>query len=53
MAGYLVDRLDRILDVGDAVEFDAGRLEVAAMAGTRVTAVAFAPRPPESGVAEE
>ena len=40
VAGYVIAQLGRIPQVGDAVDIDAGRLEVAAMAGTRVTTVA-------------
>ncbi|PVG81614.1 hypothetical protein DDE18_16555 [Nocardioides gansuensis] len=43
VAGYVIAQLGRIPEVGDTVAIDAGRLEVAAMTGTRVTAIAFAP----------
>ncbi|MDP3892373.1 transporter associated domain-containing protein, partial [Nocardioides sp.] len=41
VAGYVIARLGRIAEVGDAVDIDGGRLEVTAIAGTRITAVAF------------
>ena len=45
VAGYIIARLGRIADVGDAVEFDGGRLEVTKRSGPRITAVVFTPRP--------
>lgn len=44
VAGYIIARLGRIPDVGDSVDFDGGRLEVAARSGPRITSVMFAPR---------
>lgn len=44
VAGYVIAHLGRIADVGDAVEFDGGRLEVTQVTGPRVTALAFTPR---------
>ncbi len=44
MAGYVIARLGRIPDVGDAVEVDGSVLEVREMAGPRVTRVALRPR---------
>lgn len=52
VAGYVVARLGRIAEVGDVVEIDGGRLEVTAIAGMRITAVAFVPRPSTGGEAE-
>jgi putative hemolysin len=43
VAGYVIARLGRIPDVGDAVEVDQGVLEVSDMAGVRVTKVAVRP----------
>lgn len=45
VAGYLVARLGRIPEPGDGVDLDAHRLEVAAMAGRRVSAVRVTPLP--------
>lgn len=45
VAGYVVARLGRIPEVGDAVEVDGTRLEVADMAGRRVTGVLVVPEP--------
>jgi putative hemolysin len=44
VAGYVIAKLGRIAQVGDTVDFHGGRLEVTATTGTRITAVAFAPR---------
>ncbi|MDP3893882.1 hemolysin family protein [Nocardioides sp.] len=41
VAGYIIARLGRIAEVGDVDDLDGGRLEVTAIAGTRITAVAF------------
>jgi len=53
VAGYVIAQLGRIAEVGDVVEIDGGHLEVTAIAGTRITAVAFAPRWSGGGVAEK
>ena len=45
-AGYVIARLGRIPDVGDAVEVDGQRLEVAALEGRRVTALRVTPSAP-------
>lgn len=41
VAGFIIDRLGKIPDVGDQINIDSARLEVVAMAGNRVTAVAL------------
>ena len=43
VAGFVVSRLGRIAEVGDAVDFPGGRLTVQATVGHRVTAVGFEP----------
>lgn len=53
VAGYIIARLGRIAQVGDVVAIDGGRLEVTAIAGTRITAVAFTPCPATGGEAEK
>lgn len=45
VAGYIVARLGRIAEVGDAVAIEGGHLEVTAVAGMRITAVAFVAQP--------
>lgn len=45
VAGYLVARLGRIPESGDGIDLDTHRLEVAAMAGRRVSAVRVTPLP--------
>jgi putative hemolysin len=52
VAGFVIARLGRIAEVGDVVEIDGGHLEVTAISGSRITAVAFAPRPSVGGDAE-
>jgi putative hemolysin len=42
VAGYVIARLGRIPDVGDAVEVDGATLEVAERSGMRVTRLAVA-----------
>jgi len=44
-AGFLIARLGRIPEVGDAVEVAGARLEVRGMSGLRVTRIAVVPTP--------
>ncbi|WP_235735012.1 hemolysin family protein [Nocardioides alcanivorans] len=45
IAGYIIAQLGRIAQTGDVVEIAGGRLVVTAITGTRITNVAFEPRP--------
>jgi putative hemolysin len=47
VAGYVIARLGRVPDVGDAVLVEGTRIEVAEMEGRRVTRVAVTPPDPE------
>jgi putative hemolysin len=47
VAGYVIARLGRLPDVGDAVLVEGTRIEVAEMEGRRVTRVAVTPPDPE------
>lgn len=49
VAGYVIARLGRMPELGDAVVVDATRIEVTAMDGRRVTRVTLTPAAPEAG----
>lgn len=53
VAGYVIARLGRIPDVGEAVEIDGTRIEVAEVVGRRIARVALHPAPQPSQVVEQ